>query len=55
MASLTPSGVQYVVLPLDRFRLLAVGTTSTTETPPIDLDDLIAVARQGAKQFPATR
>jgi hypothetical protein len=44
---------EYVLLPLDASRVLAVGAETTSDDAPIDLDDLIAAALQGAEQFPA--
>jgi hypothetical protein len=45
---------EYVVIPLPDGRLLAVGSTTTADDAPIDVRDLLALAAQGAEQFPAT-
>lgn len=45
---------EYVVIPLDEGRLLAVGFQTTEETAPVDMDRLVELAKQGAEQFPAT-
>jgi hypothetical protein len=54
-SSATTAGMrgEYVLLPLDASRVLAVGAETTSDDAPIDLDDLIAAALQGAEQFPA--
>lgn len=44
---------EYVLVPLDTWRLLAVGVATSEEQPPIALDELVSLARQGAEQFPA--
>jgi hypothetical protein len=45
---------EYVVIPLDEHRLLAVGFQTDQEEPPVDMDRLVELAKQGAEQFPAT-
>lgn len=44
---------EYVVIPLDEHRLLAVGFETDQEEPPVDMDRLVELAKQGAEQFPA--
>lgn len=42
---------ELVLLPLDEWRLLAVGVSTDEERAPVDLDELVTQARQGAQQF----
>jgi hypothetical protein len=46
---------EYALIPLDEWRLLAVGFQTFDDEPPVDLDELIEHAREGAEQFPAER
>lgn len=50
----TPDGEwgQYALVPLDDWRLLAVGFSTTDDEAPVELTDLIDRAREGAEQFP---
>ncbi|RMI13564.1 hypothetical protein [Cellulomonas triticagri] len=48
-----PRWGEYVVIPLDERRLLAVGFETNQEEPPVDMDRLVELAKQGAEQFPA--
>ena len=41
---------EFAVMPLDDARVLAVGFVTDQEDPPADLDDLIRLAEQGARQ-----
>lgn len=43
---------EYVLIPLDEWRLLAVGFSTDQQEPPVDLDELVALATEGAEQFP---
>jgi hypothetical protein len=49
----TPDGEwgDYVLIPLDEMRLLAVGFSTFAGEAPVDLDELVTQARQGAQQF----
>jgi hypothetical protein len=49
----TPRWGEYVVIPLDENRLLAVGFETNEAEPPVDMDRLVELAKQGAEQFPA--
>lgn len=49
-----PRWGEYVVIPLDERRLLAVGFETNEAEPPVDMDHLVELAKQGAEQFPAT-
>lgn len=53
----TPDGEwgELVLVPLDRWRVLAAGFATTEEEPPVDRDELVALAEQGAEQFPPAR
>lgn len=44
---------EYVLVPLDESRLLAVGFSTTQDEAPVDLDELVDRATAGAEQFPA--
>jgi hypothetical protein len=46
---------EYALIPLDEWRLLAVGFSTFEEEAPVDMDELIEHAREGAEQFPAER
>jgi hypothetical protein len=46
---------EYVLIPLDEWRLLAVGFQTSEDEPPVDLDELIERAREGADQLPTDR
>jgi len=46
---------EYALIPLDEQRLLAVGFATTEDEPPVDMDELIEHAREGAEQFPPER
>ncbi|VTR78925.1 hypothetical protein CHMI_03713 [Cellulomonas hominis] len=46
---------EYALIPLDEWRLLAVGFSTFEDEPPVDLDELIEHARDGAEQFPSDR
>jgi hypothetical protein len=41
------------VVPLDRWRVLAYGFATDAEIPPMDLDELDDLAREGAERFPS--
>lgn len=45
---------EYVLVPLDESRLLAVGFSTTQDDAPVDLDDLVDRATAGAERFPAS-
>lgn len=51
----TPEGRwgEYVVVQLDEWRVLAYGFATDEEDPPIDLDELGDLAREGAARFPS--
>ena len=40
-------------MPLDEWRFLAVGFVTEQEKPPVDLDRLVSLAKEGAARFPA--
>jgi hypothetical protein len=42
---------EYVVIKLDDWRLLAVGFTTNQDEPPVDIDELMRLAREGAAEF----
>lgn len=44
---------EYVVLPLDESRVLAVGFTTEQDDPPVELSELVDLAAAGAERFPA--
>jgi hypothetical protein len=44
---------ELVLVPLDEWRLLAVGLSTDEDRAPVELDDLVRLARQGAEQLPA--
>jgi hypothetical protein len=44
---------EYVVIPLDERRLLVVGFETDEADPPVVMDRLVELAKQGAEQFPA--
>jgi hypothetical protein len=46
---------EYVLIPLDEWRLLAVGFSTSEQEPPVEMDELIQRAREGAEQFPPER
>jgi hypothetical protein len=46
---------EYALIPLDEWRLLAVGFSTFEDEAPVDLDELIEHAREGAEQFPTDR
>ncbi|QZN86020.1 hypothetical protein [Cellulomonas sp. C5510] len=46
---------EFAVMPLDDARVLAVGFETDGDDAPADLDDLIRLAEQGARQFPSGR
>jgi hypothetical protein len=46
---------EYALIPLDEWRLLAVGFSTFEDEAPVDMDELIEHARDGAEQFPAER
>ncbi|WP_282944798.1 hypothetical protein [Cellulomonas endometrii] len=46
---------EYVLIPLDEWRLLAVGFSTSEDEPPVEMDRLVELARQGAEQFPSDR
>ncbi|WP_282944799.1 hypothetical protein [Cellulomonas endometrii] len=46
---------EYVLIPLDEWRLLAVGFSTSEDEPPVEMDELIERAREGAEQFPPER
>lgn len=43
---------EYVMVPLDPWRLLVVGFETDQEQPPVDMDELVSLAIEGAVQFP---
>jgi len=43
---------EYVLIPLAEWQLLAVGFSTDQKEPPVDLDELVDLAREGAEQFP---
>ncbi|GIG36926.1 hypothetical protein Cpa01nite_23070 [Cellulomonas pakistanensis] len=45
---------EYVLVPLDEWRLLAVGFSTFADEAPVDRDVLVAEAVEGAGQFPAS-
>ncbi|MET0432741.1 MAG: hypothetical protein ABW025_01140 [Cellulomonas sp.] len=45
---------EYVLVPLDEWRLLAVGFSTTQDEPPVELADLVDRAVAGADRFPAS-
>ncbi|WP_213284315.1 hypothetical protein [Cellulomonas hominis] len=46
---------EYVLIPLDEWRLLAVGFQTSEDEPPVDRAELVEHAREGAEQFPPER
>ncbi|GIG36925.1 hypothetical protein [Cellulomonas pakistanensis] len=45
---------EYVVVPLDEWRVLAYGFVTRSEEPPVDLDELGELAREGAERLAPT-
>lgn len=43
---------EYVMVPLDAWRLLVVGFETDQEQPPVDIDKLVSLATEGAVRFP---
>lgn len=43
---------EYVLVPLDEWRFLAVGFETDQEQPPVDMDELVSRAKEGAARFP---